>query len=102
MPEKDTAARRGPAGWLARHNPLHWIKRHKKLTIVLVVLLAVVAFIVSSCMRTASDVEKQIESAQESYRDSVEQAQTTYDQSVEDQATNLAQAQKDLDKAQQD
>ena len=175
MPEKDTAARRGPAGWLARHNPLHWIKRHKKLTIVVVVLLAVVAFIVSSCMRTAqavsnalayqfvrtttlqkttltdsvsvngtvasgttasvtasdsvktykvtsvnvavgdtvtqgqviatldtSDVEKQIESAQESYSDSVEQAQTTYDQSVEDQATNLAQAQKDLDKAQQD
>ena len=174
MPEKDTAARRGPAGWLARHNPLHWIKRHKKLTIVVVVLLAVVAFIVSSCMRTAqavsnalayqfvrtttlqkttltdsvsvngtvasgttasvtasesvktykvtsvnvavgdtvtqgqviatldtSDVEKQIESAQESYSDSVEQAQTTYDQSVEDQATNLAQAQKDLDKAQQ-
>ena len=48
-----------------------------------------------------SDVEKQIESAQESYSDSVEQAQTTYDQSVEDQATNLAQAQKDLDKAQQ-
>ena len=56
MPEKDTAARRGPAGWLARHNPLHWIKRHKKLTIVLVVLLAVVAFIVSSCMRTAQAV----------------------------------------------
>lgn len=172
MPEKDTAARRGPAGWLARHNPLHWIKRHKKLTIVLVVLLAVVAFIVSSCMRTAqavsnalayqfvrtttlqkttltdsvsvngtvasgttasvtasdsvktykvtsvnvavgdtvtqgqviatldtSDVEKQIESAQESYSDSVEQAQTTYDQSVEDQATNVAQAKEDLDKA---
>lgn len=175
MPEKDTAARRGPAGWLARHNPLHWIKRHKKLTIVLVVLLAVVAFIVSSCMRTAqavsnalayqfvrtttlqkttltdsvsvngtvasgttasvtasdsvktykvtsvnvavgdtvtqgqviatldtSDVEKQIESAQESYGDSVEQAQTTYDQSVEDQSTNLTQLQEDLDKARQD
>ena len=167
MPEKDTAARRAPAGWLARHNPLHWIKRHKKLTIVLVVLLAVVAFIVSSCMRTAqavsnalayqfvrtttlqktslvnsvsvngsvtasdsvktykvtsvnvavgdtvtqgqviatldtSDVEKQIESAQESYSDSVEQAQTTYDQSVEDLATNLAQAQEDLDKARED
>lgn len=175
MPEKNTAAQSGPRGWLARCAPLHWIKRHKKLTIVVVVLLAVVAFIVSSCMRTAqavsnalayqfvrtttlqkttltdsvsvngtvasgttasvtasdsvktykvtsvnvavgdtvtqgqviatldtSDVEKQIESAQESYSDSVEQAQTTYDQSVEDQATNLAQAQKDLDKARED
>lgn len=175
MPEKDTAARRGPAGWLARHDPLRWVKRHKKLTIVVVVLVAVVAFIVSSCMRTAqavssaltyqfvrtttlqkttltdsvsvngtvasgstasvtasdsvktykvtavnvavgdtvtegqviatldtSDVEKQIESAQQTYGDSVEQAQTTYDQSVEDQATNVAQAQENLDKAQQD
>lgn len=174
MPEKDTAARRGPAGWLARHDPLRWVKRHKKLTIVVVVLVAVVAFIVSSCMRTAqavssaltyqfvrtttlqkttltdsvsvngtvasgstasvtasdsvktykvtavnvavgdtvtegqviatldtSDVEKQIESAQQTYGDSVEQAQTTYDQSVEDQATNVAQAQENLDKAQQ-
>lgn len=172
MPEKDTAARRGPAGWLARHDPLRWVKRHKKLTIVVVVLVAVVAFIVSSCMRTAqavssaltyqfvrtttlqkttltdsvsvngtvasgstasvtasdsvktykvtavnvavgdtvtegqviatldtSDVEKQIESAQQTYGDSVEQAQTTYDQSVEDQATNVAQAREDLDKA---
>ncbi len=175
MPEKNTAAQSGLRGWLARCAPLRWVKRHKKLTIVLVILLLVVAFIVSSCMRTAqavsnalayqfvrtttlqkttltdsvsvngtvasgttasvtasdsvktykvtsvnvavgdtvtqgqviatldtSDVEKQIESAQESYSDSVEQAQTTYDQSVEDQATNLAQAQKDLDKAQQD
>lgn len=175
MPEKNTAAQSGPRGWLARCAPLRWVKRHKKLTIVLVILLLVVAFIVSSCMRTAqavsnalayqfvrtttlqktsltdsvsvsgtvssgstasvtasdsvktykvtsvnvavgdtvtkgqviatldtSDVEKQIESAQESYSDSVEQAQTTYDQSVEDQATNLTQAQKDLDKAQQD
>lgn len=174
MPEKDTAARRGPAGWLARHDPLRWVKRHKKLTIVVVVLVAVVAFIVSSCMRTAqavssaltyqfvrtttlqkttltdsvsvngtvasgstasvtasdsvktykvtavnvavgdtvtegqviatldtSDVEQQIESAQQTYGDSVEQAQTTYDQSVEDQATNVAQAQENLDKAQQ-
>lgn len=174
MPEKNTAAQSGPRGWLARCAPLRWVKRHKKLTIVLVILLLVVAFIVSSCMRTAqavsnalayqfvrtttlqkttltdsvsvsgtvssgstasvtasdsvktykvtsvnvavgdtvtkgqviatldtSDVEKQIENAQESYGDSLDQAQTTYDQSVEDLATNLAQAQKDLDKAQQ-
>ena len=175
MPEKNTAAQSGPRGWLARCAPLRWVKRHKKLTIVLVVLLAVVAFIVSSCMRTAqavsnalayqfvrtttlqkttltdsvsvsgtvssgstasvtasdsvktykvtsvnvavgdtvtkgqviatldtSDVEKQIENAQESYGDSLDQAQTTYDQSVEDLATNLTQAQEDLDKARED
>ena len=49
-----------------------------------------------------SDVEKQIENAQESYGDSLDQAQTTYDQSVEDLATNLTQAQEDLDKARED
>ena len=175
MPEKDTAARRGPAGWLARHNPLHWIKRHKKLTIVVVVLLAVVAFIVSSCMRaaeavssvlayqfvrtttlqktslvnsvsvngtvasgskasvTASDsvktckvtsvnvavgdtvrlgdviatldttsIEKQLQSAQENYGDTVQDAAKSYLHSVEDQSTNLTQLQEDLDKARQD
>lgn len=175
MPEKNTAAQSGPRGWLARCAPLRWVKRHKKLTIVLVILLLVVAFIVSSCMRTAqavsnalayqfvrtttlqktsltdsvsvsgtvssgstasvtasdsvktykvtsvnvavgdtvtkgqviatldtSDVEKQIENAQESYGDSLDQAQTTYDQSVEDLATNLTQAQEDLDKARED
>lgn len=175
MPENNTAAQRGPRGWLARHNPLRWVKRHKKLTIVLVVLLLVVAFIVSSCMRTAqavsnmlayqfvrtttlqktsltdsvsvsgtvssgstasvtasdsvktfkvtsvnvavgdtvtkgqviatldtSDVEKQIENAQQSYGDNVDQAQTTYDQSVEDLSTNLTQAEQDLQKAQED
>ena len=175
MPEKDTAARRGPAGWLARHNPLHWIKRHKKLTIVLVVLLAVVAFIVSSCMRTAqavsnalayqfvrtttlqktslvnsvsvngtvasgstasvtasdsvktckvtsvnvavgdtvrlgdviatldtTSIEKQLQSAQENYGDTVQDAAKSYLHSVEDQSTNLTQLQEDLDKARQD
>ena len=175
MPEKDTAARRGPAGWLARHNPLHWIKRHKKLTIVVVVLLAVVAFIVSSCMRTAqavsnalayqfvrtttlqktslvnsvsvngtvasgskasvtasdsvktykvtsvnvavgdtvrlgdviatldtTSIEKQLQSAQENYGDTVQDAAKSYLHSVEDQSTNLTQLQKDLDKARQD
>ena len=175
MPEKNTAAQSGPRGWLARCAPLRWVKRHKKLTIVLVILLLVVAFIVSSCMRTAqavsnalayqfvrtttlqktsltdsvsvsgtvssgstasvtasdsvktykvtsvnvavgdtvtkgqviatldtSDVEKQIENAQESYGDSLDQAQTTYDQSVEDLTTNLTQAQEDLDKARED
>ena len=175
MPENNTAAQRGPRGWLARHNPLRWVKRHKKLTLVLVVLLLVVAFIVSSCMRTAqavsnmlayqfvrtttlqktsltdsvsvsgtvssgstasvtasdsvktfkvtsvnvavgdtvtkgqviatldtSDVENQIENAQQSYGDNVDQAQTTYDQSVEDLSTNLTQAEQDLQKAQED
>lgn len=175
MPEKDTAARRGPAGWLARHNPLHWIKRHKKLTIVVVVLLAVVAFIVSSCMRTAqavsnalayqfvrtttlqktslvnsvsvngtvasgskasvtasdsvktckvtsvnvavgdtvrlgdviatldtTSIEKQLQSAQENYGDTVQDAAKSYLHSVEDQSTNLTQLQEDLDKARQD
>ena len=175
MPEKDTAARRGPAGWLARHNPLHWIKRHKKMTIVLVVLLAVVAFIVSSCMRTAqavsnalayqfvrtttlqktslvnsvsvngtvasgstasvtasdsvktckvtsvnvavgdtvrlgdviatldtTSIEKQLQSAQENYGDTVQDAAKSYLHSVEDQSTNLTQLQEDLDKARQD
>ena len=60
MPENNTAAQRGPRGWLARHNPLRWVKRHKKLTIVLVVLLLVVAFIVSSCMRTAQAVSNML------------------------------------------
>lgn len=175
MPEKNTAAQSGPRGWLARCAPLRWVKRHKKLTVVLVILLLVVAFIVSSCMRTAqavsnalayqfvrtttlqktsltdsvsvsgtvssgstasvtasdsvktykvtsvnvavgdtvtkgqviatldtSDVEKQIENAQESYGDNLDQAQTTYDQSVEDLSTSLTQAQQDLDKARED
>lgn len=49
-----------------------------------------------------TDVEKQIENAQESYSDSVEEAQTNYNNSVADQATNLAQLQDDLNKAQED
>lgn len=49
-----------------------------------------------------TNVEKQIENAQESYNDSLESAQTSYDQSVEDQATNLAQLQEKLDKAQEE
>lgn len=174
MSEKDTAARRSPLDWFKRHNPLHWVKRHKKLTIFLVIVLLIIAFVVNFLGRTAaasaaltyqfvrtttlqktsltdsvsvtgtvasgstasvtasdsvktykvtavnvavgdtvhkgdviatldtSDVEKQIENAQQSYSDSVEEAQTNYNNSVEDQATNLAQLQEDLDKAQED
>lgn len=174
MSEKDTAARRSPLDWFKRHNPLHWVKRHKKLTIFLVIVLLIIAFVVNVLGRTAAasaaltyqfvrtttlqktsltdsvsvtgtiasgstasvtasdsvktykvtsvnvavgdtvkkgdviatldttDVEKQIENAQESYNDSLESAQTSYDQSVEDQATNLAQLQEKLAKAQQD
>ena len=174
MSEKDTDARRSPLDWFKRHNPLHWVKRHKKLTIFLVIVLLIIAFVVNVLGRTAAasaaltyqfvrtttlqktsltdsvsvtgtiasgstasvtasdsvktykvtsvnvavgdtvkkgdviatldttDVEKQIENAQESYNDSLESAQTSYDQSVEDQATNLAQLQEKLAKAQQD
>ena len=173
MSEKDTAARR-PLDWFKRHNPLHWFKRHKKLTIFLVIVLLIIAFVVNFLGRTAAasaaltyqyvrtttlqktsltdsvsvngtvasgstasvtasdsvktykvtsvnvavgdtvkkgdviatldttDVEKQIENAQESYSDSVEEAQTNYNNSVADQATNLAQLQDDLNKAQED
>lgn len=173
MSEHDTAARR-PLDWFKRHNPLHWFKRHKKLTIFLVILLLILAFVVSFLGRTAavsktltyqfvrtttlqktnltdsvsvngtvasgstasvtasdsvktykvtavnvavgdtvktgdviatldtSDVEKQIETAQQNYSDSLDQAETTYTQSVEDQVTNLAQLQEKLDQAQQD
>ena len=173
MSEKDTAARR-PLDWFKRHNPLHWFKRHKKLTIFLVIVLLIIAFVVNFLGRTAAasaaltyqyvrtttlqktsltdsvsvngtvasgstasvtasdsvktykvtsvnvavgdtvkkgdviatldttDVEKQIENAQESYSDSVEEAQTNYTNSVADQATNLAQLQDDLNKAQED
>lgn len=173
MSEHDTTARR-PLDWFKRHNPLHWAKRHKKLTIFLVIVLLILAFVVNTLGRTAaasaaltyqfvrtttlqktsltdsvsvngtvasgstasvtasdsvktykvtavnvavgdtvkqgdviatldtSDVEKQIENAQESYNDSVEEAQTNYENSVEDQATNLAQLQDKLDKAQED
>lgn len=174
MSEKDTAARRSPLDWFKRHNPLHWVKRHKKLTIFLVIVLLIIAFVVNVLGRTAAasaaltyqfvrtttlqktsltdsvsvtgtiasgstasvtasdsvktykvtsvnvavgdtvkkgdviatldttDVEEQIENAQESYSDSLEEAQTSYDQSVEDQATNLAQLQEKLAKAQED
>ena len=173
MSEKDTAARR-PLDWFKRHNPLHWFKRHKKLTIFLVIVLLIIAFVVNFLGRTAAasaaltyqyvrtttlqktsltdsvsvngtvasgstasvtasdsvktykvtsvnvavgdtvkkgdviatldttDVEKQIENAQESYSDSVEEAQTNYNNSVADQAINLAQLQDDLNKAQED
>ena len=173
MSEHDTTARR-PLDWFKRHNPLQWAKRHKKLTIFLVIVLLIIAFVVNTLGRTAaasaaltyqfvrtttlqktsltdsvsvngtvasgstasvtasdsvktykvtavnvavgdtvkegdviatldtSDVEKQIENAQESYNDSVEEAQTNYQNSVEDQATNLAQLQEKLDKAQED
>lgn len=173
MSEHDTTARR-PLDWFKRHNPLQWAKRHKKLTIFLVIVLLILAFVVNTLGRTAaasaaltyqfvrtttlqktsltdsvsvtgtvasgstasvtasdsvktykvtavnvavgdtvkqgdviatldtSDVEKQIENAQESYNDSVEEAQTNYENSVEDQATNLAQLQDKLDKAQED
>ena len=173
MSEHDTTARR-PLDWFKRHNPLHWAKRHKKLTIFLVIVLLILAFVLNTLGRTAaasaaltyqfvrtttlqktsltdsvsvngtvasgstasvtasdsvktykvtavnvavgdtvkqgdviatldtSDVEKQIENAQQSYNDSVEEAQTNYENSVEDQATNLAQLQEKLDQAQED
>lgn len=53
MPEKDKTVRRGPLGWLGRHNPLHWVKRHKKLTIFLVIVLLIIAFVVNFLGRTA-------------------------------------------------
>ena len=173
MSEHDTAARR-PLDWFKRHNPLHWFKRHKKLTIFLVILLLILAFVLSQLGRTAaaskaltyqfvrtttlqktsltdsvsvtgtvasgstasvtasdsvktykvtavnvavgdtvkagdviatldtSDVEKQIETAQQNYSDTLDQAETSYTQSVEDQSTNLTQLQEDLAKAQED
>ena len=173
MSEHDTAARR-PLDWFKRHNPLHWFKRHKKLTIFLVILLLILAFMLSQLGRTAaaskaltyqfvrtttlqktsltdsvsvtgtvasgstasvtasdsvktykvtavnvavgdtvkagdviatldtSDVEKQIETAQQNYSDTLDQAETSYTQSVEDQSTNLTQLQEDLAKAQED
>ena len=173
MSEHDTAARR-PLDWFKRHNPLHWFKRHKKLTIFLVILLLILAFVLSQLGRTAaaskaltyqfvrtttlqktsltdsvsvtgtvasgstasvtasdsvktykvtavnvavgdtvkagdviatldtSDVEKQIETAQQNYSDTLDQAETSYTQSVEDQSTNLTQLQEDLANAQED
>ena len=53
MSEHDTAARR-PLDWFKRHNPLHWFKRHKKLTIFLVILLLILAFVLSQLGRTAA------------------------------------------------
>ncbi len=173
MSEHDTAARR-PLDWFKRHTPLHWFKRHKKLTIFLVILLLILAFVLSQLGRTAaaskaltyqfvrtttlqktsltdsvsvtgtvasgstasvtasdsvktykvtavnvavgdtvkagdviatldtSDVEKQIETAQQNYSDTLDQAETSYTQSVEDQSTNLTQLQEDLANAQED
>ena len=173
MSEHDTAARR-PLDWFKRHNPLLWFKRHKKLTIFLVILLLILAFVLSQLGRTAaaskaltyqfvrtttlqktsltdsvsvtgtvasgstasvtasdsvktykvtavnvavgdtvkagdviatldtSDVEKQIETAQQNYSDTLDQAETSYTQSVEDQSTNLTQLQEDLANAQED
>lgn len=173
MSEKDTTARR-PLDWFKRHNPLHWCKRHKKLTIFLVIVLLIIAFVVNVLGRTAAasaaltyqfvrtttlqktslvnsvsvngtvasgskasvtasdsvktckvtsvhvavgdtvhkgdviatldttNVEKQIENAQQSYNDTLQDASTSFVQSVEDQTTNLAQLQEDLDKARQD
>lgn len=54
MPENDKTVRRGPLGWLGRHNPLHWVKRHKKLTIFLVIVLLIIAFVVNFMGRTAA------------------------------------------------
>ena len=54
MSEQDNAVRRGPLGWLGRHNPLHWVKRHKKLTIFLVIVLLIIAFVVNMFSRTAA------------------------------------------------
>ena len=172
MPENSSTAKQS---WARQRGPLHWVKRHKKLVIVLAILIAIVAFIVSSCMRAAeavsnvlayqfvrtttlqktslvnsvsvngtvasgstasvtasdsvktckvtsvnvavgdtvrlgdviatldtTDVEKQIESAQQNYSDSLTDASTSYVQSVEDQSTNLAQLQQDLADAQED
>ena len=172
MPENSSTAKQS---WARQRGPLRWVKRHKKLVIVLAILIAIVAFVVSSCMRTAeavsnalayqfvrtttlqktslvnsvsvngtvasgstasvtasdsvktckvtsvnvavgdtvrlgdviatldtTDVEKQIESAQQNYSDSLTDASTSYVQSVEDQSTNLAQLQQDLADAQED
>lgn len=172
MPENNSTTKQS---WTQQRGPLRWVKRHKKLTVVLVILVVVVSFAVSSCMRaakavsnamayqfvrtttlqktslvnsvsvngtvasgskasvTASDsvktckvtsvhvavgdtvhkgdviatldttnVEKQIENAQQSYNDTLQDASTSFVQSVEDQTTNLAQLQEDLDKARQD
>ena len=172
MPENNATAKQS---WARQRGPLHWLKRHKKLVIVLAIIIAVVAFIVSSCMRaaeavsnvlayqfvrtttlqktslvnsvsvngtvasgskasvTASDsvktckvtsvnvavgdtvrlgdviatldttsIEKQLQSAQENYGDTVQDAAKSYLHSVEDQSTNLTQLQEDLDKARQD
>ena len=172
MPENSSTAKQS---WARQRGPLRWVKRHKKLVIVLAILIAIVAFIVSSCMRAAeavsnvlayqfvrtttlqktslvnsvsvngtvasgstasvtasdsvktckvtsvnvavgdtvrlgdviatldtTDVEKQIESAQQNYSDSLTDASTSYVQSVEDQSTNLAQLQQDLADAQED
>lgn len=172
MPENNSTTKQS---WTQQRGPLRWVKRHKKLTVVLVILVVVVSFAVSSCMRaakavsnamayqfvrtttlqktslvnsvsvngtvasgskasvTASDsvktckvtsvhvavgdtvhkgdviatldttnVEKQIENAQQSYNDTLQDASTSFVQSVENQTTNLAQLQEDLDKARQD
>lgn len=172
MPENNATAKQS---WARQRGPLHWLKRHKKLVIVLAIIIAVVAFIVSSCMRTAqavsnalayqfvrtttlqktslvnsvsvngtvasgskasvtasdsvktckvtsvnvavgdtvrlgdviatldtTSIEKQLQSAQENYGDTVQDAAKSYLHSVEDQSTNLTQLQEDLDKARQD
>lgn len=54
MSEQENTVRRGPLGWLGRHNPLHWVKRHKKLTIFLVIVLLIIAFVVNFLGRTAA------------------------------------------------
>ena len=54
MSEQQNTVRRGPLGWLGRHNPLHWVKRHKKLTIFLVIVLLIIAFVVNFLGRTAA------------------------------------------------
>ena len=54
MSEQENTVRRGPLGWLGRHNPLHWAKRHKKLTIFLVIVLLIIAFVVNFLGRTAA------------------------------------------------
>ena len=53
MSEHDTTARR-PLDWFKRHNPLQWAKRHKKLTIFLVIVLLIIAFVVNTLGRTAA------------------------------------------------
>lgn len=54
MSEQQNTVRRGPLGWLGRHNPLHWVKRHKKLTVFLVIVLLIIAFVVNFLGRTAA------------------------------------------------